>query len=140
MRNHIRRASGAASCALLSLQLFHAYPAAAQVLSQVKTVFVIALENHNFTQPTPTSSPEQILNNAAAPYLNSLITPGNANAAQVSYCTKYYNAGVGVHPSEPNYVWAEAGTDFGYHEDTDPSMSAGNVYSSAHLCGQLQAS
>ena len=25
---------------------------------EVKTVFVIAMENHNFTQPNPTSSPQ----------------------------------------------------------------------------------
>src|SRR5260370_3132118 len=76
-------------------------------------IFVIAMENHNFTQPIPASSPQQILANPAAPFINSLITPGNANAAQVSYATAYYNAGMHVHPSEPNYVWAEAGTDFG---------------------------
>ena len=49
---------------------------ATPVLQQAKTVFVIAMENHNFTQPTPTSSPQQIYANPAAPYLNSLITPG----------------------------------------------------------------
>ena len=62
---------------------------------RVGDVFVIALENHNFTQPNPTSSPQQILGNPAAPYLNSLITPGNSNAVQVSYATAYYNAGSG---------------------------------------------
>jgi hypothetical protein len=138
MKNFFRNAGRVALCALFLFQLIRAQPVAAQILTQVKTVFVIALENHNFTQPVPTSSPEQILNNAAAPYLNSLITPGNANAAQVSYCTKYYNAGAGVHPSEPNYIWSEAGTDFGFHADTDPSVSAGNVYGSPHLSGQLQ--
>src|SRR5215467_2271828 len=84
-----------------------------QILQQIRNVFVIALENHNFTQPNPTSSPQQLRGNPAAPFLNSLITPGNSNAAQVSYATRYYNAGSGVHPSEPNYVWAEAGTTFG---------------------------
>ena len=37
-------------------------------MTAVNTVFVIALENHNFTQPTPGSSPEQLLGNPAAPY------------------------------------------------------------------------
>src|SRR5450432_3256201 len=59
--------------------------------SKIRTVFVIAMENHNFTQSNPTSSPQQILGNPAAPYINSLVTPGNPNAAQVSYATKYYN-------------------------------------------------
>ena len=61
----------------------------------VQTVFVIAMENHNFTQPNPTSSPEQILGNAAAPYINSLVTPNNPNAAMTSYATNYQNAAPG---------------------------------------------
>jgi phosphatidylinositol-3-phosphatase len=107
--------------------------------SGVGDVFVILLENHNLTQPNPTSSPEQILGNSAAPYINSLITPGNPNAAQVSYAKAYYNTGVGVHPSEPNYVWDEAGTDFGYHNDDDPLQSNGNTfyYDSSALVSQL---
>ena len=68
---------------------------ALQTLQQIKTVFVIALENHDWTQPNPTGSPQQILGNPAAPYVNSLITPGNSNAVQVSYATKYYNVGQG---------------------------------------------
>lgn len=109
--------------------------------AHVGDVFVIALENHNLTQPNPMSSPEQILDNAAAPYLNSLMTPGNPNAAQVSYAKAYYNAGVNVHPSEPNYVWAEAGSDFGFHSDADPSTANGNTfyYSSDGLDSQLTA-
>ena len=137
MRSHFYCTTFAAFCTLLLFPFELATPAAAQNLPQVKTVFVIGMENHNFTQPTPTSSPQQILNNTAAPYINSLITPGNSNAAQVSYCTHHYNAGVGVHPSEPNYIWAEAGTDFGDHVDTDPSSGAGNIFTAPHLTGQL---
>jgi len=59
--------------------------AQAAVAQSIKHVFVIDMENHNFVQPnSDTSAPEQILNNPAAPYLNSLITPGNPNAAHVS--------------------------------------------------------
>jgi phosphatidylinositol-3-phosphatase len=96
--------------------------------SNIGDIFVIALENHNFTQPDPTSSPEEILGNPAAPFINSLITPGNPNAVQVSYATDYHNAGIGVHPSEPNYVWAESGSDFGFHSDADPSIATGNKF------------
>jgi hypothetical protein len=103
----------------------------------VQTIFVIAMENHNWTQPVPTSSPQQILGNPAAPYINELVTPGDAKAAQVSYATNYLNAGVGVHPSEPNYVWAEAGTDFGVHTDADPSAAANNIFDAPHLTRQL---
>ena len=125
----------AVSGAVLTSQSTLAQP----VGNTVGTVFVIAMENHNFTQPNPLSSPEQILGNPAAPFINSLITPGSSNAAQVAYATAYYNAGVGVHPSEPNYVWAEAGTDFGVHTDADPKSSNGNTFynQSIHLVGQL---
>jgi hypothetical protein len=102
--------------------------AAKDSVTQIGDVFIIALENHNFTQPNPSSSPQQILGNPAAPYFNSLITPGNPNAAQVSYALNYYNAGNGIHPSEPNYVWAEAGSDFGFHSDADPSPANGNTF------------
>ncbi len=107
----------------------------------VGAIFVIALENHNLTQPSPASSPQQILGNPAAPFINSLMTPGNPNAAQVSYAAAYYNAGIGVHPSEPNYVWAEAGTDFGFHSDADPSPANGNRFydNSPQLISQLTA-
>ncbi len=60
---------------------------------QIKTVFVIAMENHNWTQPASQTSPGQIFGNVAAPYVNSLVTPGNPNAAQVSYASNYLNVG-----------------------------------------------
>jgi phosphatidylinositol-3-phosphatase len=44
---------------------------------------------------------------------------------------------VGVHPSEPNYVWAEAGTDFGVRTDADPSAANNNVFNTPHLTRQL---
>ena len=110
-------------------------------MQRVGDVFVIAMENHNFTQPTNMTSPQQILGNPAAPYINSLITPGNSNAVQVSYALAYFNAGIGVHPSEPNYVWAEAGTDFGVHTDADPRAANGNTFydQSIHFASLLNA-
>jgi hypothetical protein len=135
---------GATAAGLLSSWTTPAQPVFPQPLfpghgSQIGSVFVIAMENHNFTQPNPTNSPQQIQGNPAAPYINSLITPGNPNAAHVSYATAYCNAGVGVHPSEPNYVWAEAGTDFGIHTDADPNPAVSNVFSALHLTAQLDA-
>jgi hypothetical protein len=111
------------------------------------TVFVIAMENHNWTQPsTDTSAPGQIKGNAAAPYINSLITPGNPNAAQVSYASNYLNAANGEHPSEPNYVWAEAGTNynaetnFTINNDNDPTDANKNVFHNTnHLTAQMNA-
>jgi hypothetical protein len=66
-------------------------------------------------------SPQQLLDNPAAPYLNSLMTPGNPNAKQTSFASNYLNAGAGIHPSEPNYIWQEGGSNFGVvGNDLDP--------------------
>lgn len=93
----------------------------------IKTVFVIAMENHNFSQPATQSSPPQILGNPAAPYINSLITPGNPNAAQTAYASNYQNVGLGIHPSEPSYIWAEAGSNLGVLNDNRPFQSPGGT-------------
>jgi hypothetical protein len=111
--------------------------------AQVTTVFYILLENRNFTA-NETSGGQQILGSSAAPYLNSLITPGNPNAAQVSYCSCYhqdlsvYNgSGSSIHPSEPNYVWMENGSNESKADDNDPYGSGQSVqqifeYAAAH--------
>lgn len=106
----------------------------------VQTVFVIAMENHNWTQPATQSSPAQILGNPAAPYINSLVTPGNPNASQVSYASNYQNAGVGVHPSEPNYIWAEGGSNFGVTNDNDPYTGGTNQTTTKSLSNYLAQS
>jgi hypothetical protein len=92
-----------------------------------KKVFVIAMENHNWTQPGATTSPAPIFMSPQAPFINSLVNGTSGISGQVAYATSYINAGVGVHPSEPNYIWAEAGTNFGvlnddtpYHADCSP--------------------
>jgi hypothetical protein len=121
--------------ALLSLLLVLAgLNAGAQ---QIKTVFVIAMENHNWTQPANqfSGSIQQIFQNPNAPFINSLVN-GTAVATingkqvliseQVAYATNYRNvlatsgANPHIHPSEPNYIWAEAGTNFGVFNDADP--------------------
>ncbi len=128
----------------------------------IGTVFYIALENHNFTQPSTYTFLPQIKGNPAAPYINSLITPGNPNAAMVSYAGNYTNvpvqlpgspSGAGaVHPSEPNYVWAEAGLT-GARNDADPygagisnnttllpsTNSNNNIVNAPSLSAQLQS-
>src|SRR5205809_1967075 len=92
---------------------------------QVKTVFVIAMENTNWAQNARqfTGSQQQIFQNPAAPWLNQLVTgnlmvdingvPTNISA-QTSYATRYHNVGANplgtglhTHPSEPNYIWSE---------------------------------
>jgi len=110
-------------------------------------VFVISMENHNWTQPSNqfTGSLQQVYQNPAAPYINSLVTPGNANAQYVSYASNYHQnvssvTGNTVHPSEPNYIWSEAGTDFGVTNDNQPYGSGGtNQNTNQHLTGLMQA-
>jgi hypothetical protein len=104
-------------------------------------VFYIEMENHNLTQPGSVTSPQQLLNNPAAPYLNSLMTPGNRNAAQTSWASNYYNVefnnpSVSIHPSEPNYVWQEAGLA-GPLNDADPYPN--NIVNAPNLSALLQA-
>src|SRR6516225_11215042 len=67
---------------------------------RIGKVFVIAMENHNWTQPNPLSSPQQIFMNPAAPYINSLVNGTAGISDQVSYATNYQAAMVGLHPSE----------------------------------------
>jgi len=104
-------------------------------------VFVIDMENHNWSQPngniasisgttynggTIGTTIQQIFNNPAAPYINSLVTPGNANAAQVSWASNYtaVTPSVSIHPSEPNYLWQEAGSNFSVLNDDEPYQSS----------------
>ncbi len=122
--------------------------ASVRAANSVGSVFVIAMENHNWTQPsTDLTAPAQIKGNVAAPFINSLIDPLNPNSAQVSYASNYLAAGKGEHPSEPNYLWAEAGTNFNQDtnttikSDSDPSVAAKNIFTtSQHLTGQMNAS
>jgi len=116
--------------------------------SVVGDVFYIALENHNFTQPaSDTSAPQQLLGNPAAPFLNSLVTPGNPNAAQTAYASAYHNVlatpsgnSPSIHPSEPNYIWEEAGSNLGTTGDADPyTAGVNNVFAGPNLSGLLQS-
>lgn len=116
--------------------LFAAQAAMAQTLGDV---FVIDMENHNFTQPGTYTSTQALFNNPAAPYVNSLITAGNANATQTSWASNYTSVGSGVHPSEPNYIWQEAGSNLGVTNDNQPYGTGGtNQNTSQHLTGLLQ--
>jgi hypothetical protein len=87
---------------------------------RARKVFVIAMENHNWTQPSTLSSPAAIFMNPQAPFVNSLVDGTSGISGQVAYATNYLNADIGIHPSEPNYIWAEAGTNFGVFNDDNP--------------------
>jgi hypothetical protein len=126
---------------------------------QIKTVFVIAMENHNWTQPANQfAGPiQQIFQNPSAPFINSLVD-GSAYAVvdgsvvhlseQVAYAANYHSVlatpngnNPHIHPSEPNYIWAEAGTNFGVLNDNDPFSPTGptNQDTDQHLTSFLTA-
>ena len=76
-------------------------------LTNNKTVFLIMMENHNWSD---------VKNNPSAPYINQTLLP------IASYAEQYFNP-PGNHPSEPNYLWLEAGTNFGISNDDDPAVN-----------------
>jgi hypothetical protein len=119
----------------------------------IKTVFVIAMENHNWTQPVGARGGAQIYENPNAPFINSLVK-GTAEALidgkmvriseQVAYATAYHNVlatpsgnNPHIHPSEPNYIWAEAGANFGVLNDSDPYVGGTNQNTRLHLSSLL---
>ena len=121
----------------IGVSLFAIMIASSAQAQQIGDVFYIALENHNFTQPStvPAGTPQQLLGNPAAPFLNSLVTPGNPNAADVSYASNYQNVSPTQHPSEPNYVYQVSGVT-GPLNDNDPYPN--NIVNAPNL-GQLLA-
>jgi hypothetical protein len=116
--------------------------------TDVRAVFVIAMENHNWEQPLHKfdGGTQQIYQNPAAPYINALVDGSSPISDQVAYAAAYHNVlatpsgnNPSIHPSEPNYVWAEAGTNFGINNDNDPFKVPGGteVTTPAHLSRQL---
>lgn len=92
----------------------------------IKTVFVIIMENHNWTGDGSLS----IFQNPAAPYINNVLLP------QASYATNYNNP-PGMHPSLPDYLWLEAGTNFGILNDYGPDVNSQTT--NQHLVSLLEA-
>src|ERR1043166_1905671 len=90
-------------------------------MSSVRTVFIIVMENKNWPG---------VKDNPSAPYINNTLLPIS------SYATQYYSPS-GVYPSLPNYLWLEAGDDFGIHNPFDPSTN--HQSTTVHLTSQLQA-
>ncbi len=77
------------------------------VTTSKNTVFLITMENHNWSD---------IRNNPSAPYINNTLLP------MASYAKQYFNP-PGIHPSEPNYLWLEAGTNFDICNDANPDTN-----------------
>jgi phospholipase C len=83
------------------------------------SVFTVVMENH---------SRDEILGNAAAPFINGLV---KQNALAGGYHDSY------VHPSEPNYLWMVAGENFGILNDNDPGP-ANTIAAEAHIADQIE--
>ncbi len=90
-------------------------PPATGTGSTMKTVFLILMENHNWAD---------IKGSPSAPYINNTILP------MASYAEQYYNP-PGIHPSEPNYLWLEAGSNFNILNDDNPD--ANHLNTKQHL-------
>jgi phosphatidylinositol-3-phosphatase len=94
--------------------------------SRIKYVFVIAMENHASTQ---------IYGSTSAPYINGTLIPTYASASN------YQDNLASSVPSEPHYIWMEAGTnafsDYTFSSDSAPS-SSNSTTSTAHLVTQIR--
>jgi hypothetical protein len=117
----------AASAAVLAL-----CASSAQAQGKIGDVFVIAMENQNSTvNGANASGLNPIYGNPAAPYINSLITPGNPNAQYTAYSSAYHdvvvNSSTDLHPSEPNYVYQISGVIPPLTDNT-PSVANNNLY------------
>jgi len=100
----------------------------ARSANPVKYVFVIAMENQDGTSVYG--------NTTSAPYINGTLVPKYAKASSF---TDPLPLAV---PSEPHYVWMEAGTnafaDYTFTSDDDPSTT-NSTSSTAHLSTQIDA-
>ena len=73
----------------------------------LKTVFVVMMENHDWSS---------IKGNASAPYINGTLLPMGSHA-------EAYMNPPSMHPSEPNYIWLEAGSNLGVRDDASPQQN-----------------
>jgi phosphatidylinositol-3-phosphatase len=100
-------------------------------MSKVKAVWVILMENHNWTGNNAGAAfgAPDIKGNPLAPYINGTLLNTSAHAEQ------YFNP-PGNHPSQPNYLWLEAGTNFGVLSDTQPGQP--QIFTDQHLVKLLE--
>jgi hypothetical protein len=107
-------------CVLIGLICAMTWTGGATTLSSLNTVFVIVMENSEWSN---------IEGSTNAPYINGTLLP------MASFAEAYYNP-PGLHPSLPNYLWLEAGTNFGIFDDNDPSLD--HLNTTNHLVTLLQ--
>jgi hypothetical protein len=106
---------------LTSLSTLLRQPARAQTASPIRTAFVIVFENQNWSN---------VVNNPAAPYINQLLH-------QASHAEGYYTP-PGIHPSGANYLWMEAGQNFGLAAGSTFTPAQNSQSTSKHLVTLLE--
>jgi hypothetical protein len=89
----------------------------------IKTVFLILMENHNW---------DDIRGSPMAPYINNTLLPAAATANNYKGARGTFFP---IHPSEPNYLWLEAGDSFNIANDLPPIFNSQSTR--AHLVTQL---
>lgn len=85
----------------------HSASAKGAGLAGVRTAFVIVMENHDWWT---------IEGSEFCPFINQTLLP------MASYAREYYGV-PGLHPSEPNYLWMVAGTNFGILNNASPVVN-----------------
>ncbi|HEX3651988.1 MAG TPA: alkaline phosphatase family protein [Rhizomicrobium sp.] len=111
LRRKCAALTGGILAALLMAPL-QAPAATAPKSHNIKTVFIILMENHNWTG----DGAKSIKGNPNAPYINDTLLP------MASHTERYFNP-PNIHPSLPNYLWLEAGTNFDVLNDGPPSRN-----------------
>ncbi|MDB5218421.1 MAG: putative acid phosphatase [Myxococcaceae bacterium] len=94
--------------------------AAARASHSIKNVFVIVMENHDWSS---------IKGSSSAPYINGTLLAIGAHAER-------YTSPQDIHPSEPNYVWLEAGDELNIADDDDPAINYRTTKN--HLSRQME--
>jgi phosphatidylinositol-3-phosphatase len=97
-------------------------PDGAKPSTGIKTVFVIMMENHSWSTIKAAGT--------SSTYIVGTMLPMGAHA-------EAYSTPPGNHPSEPNYIWLEAGDNLGITNDAAPS--ANHQATKDHLTAQLEA-
>ncbi|HEY2444901.1 MAG TPA: alkaline phosphatase family protein [Rhizomicrobium sp.] len=105
--------AGALATAMIYAAAAFALPASNPPKHHIQTVFIILMENHNWTG----DGNRDIKGNANAPYINNTLIP------MASHAEQFYNP-PNNHPSLPNYLWLEAGSNFGILNDGPPSQNS----------------
>src|SRR5262249_28847055 len=93
--------------------------AGAAAYTNLQTVFIIVMENVSWSE---------IKGSRSAPYINTTLLPMSC------WCAQYFQP-PGFSSSLPNYLWLEAGTNFGI--TASPLPASAQISSTNHLATQL---